>query len=275
MPRSARAAWAGLGLAIVLATLAMAVPATLDWDVHVRWFPPLHADWDPRVGWGTLPALVLGVLAWRYAVDLAARLSWGRLLGAAYAGGLAWMLALALVDGIGGVGDVLDHPYEYLSTARATTDLPATLAEYVSRIPVDSPGQWPVHIAGHPPGALTFFVLLVRLGLGSGLAAGLVVTLLAASTALAVLQTHAGARRRTARATGRAVPGHRAGRRLAVRVGGRDVRRLGGLGDVRAGAGRRGFIVLAQRRVVPPRRAAAGLVRDEQLRPAPARARWP
>ena len=36
---------------------------------------------------------------WRYAVDLAARLSWGRLLVAAYAGGLAWMLALALVDG--------------------------------------------------------------------------------------------------------------------------------------------------------------------------------
>ena len=148
----------GLVLALVLAALGMAVPAVLDWDVHVRWFPPLHADWDPRVGWGTVPAVVLGVLAWRYAVDLAARLSWGRLLGAAYAGGLAWMLALALVDGVGGVGDVLDHPYEYLNTARATTDLPATLAEYVSRIPVDSPGQWPVHIAGHPPGALTFFV---------------------------------------------------------------------------------------------------------------------
>ena len=89
-----------------------------DWDVHVRWFPPLHADWDPRVGWGTVPAVVLAVLAWRYAVDLAARLSWGRLLGAAYAGGLAWMLALALVDGVGGVGDVLDHPYEYLRHAR-------------------------------------------------------------------------------------------------------------------------------------------------------------
>ena len=75
------------------------------------------------------------------------------------------------------------------NTARATTDLPATLAEYVSRIPVDSPGQWPVHVAGHPPGALTFFVVLDRLGLGSGLAAGLVVTLIAASTAVAVLLT--------------------------------------------------------------------------------------
>ena len=179
----------GLVLALVLAALGMAVPAVLDWDVHVRWFPPLHADWDPRVGWGTVPAVVLAVLAWRYAIDLAARLPWGRLLGAAYVGGLAWMLALALVDGTGGVGDVLDHPYEYLDTARATTDLPATLAEYVSRIPVDSPGQWPVHVAGHPPGALTFFVALDRVGLGSGFAAGLVVTLIAASTSIAVLLT--------------------------------------------------------------------------------------
>ncbi len=85
---------------------------------------------------------------------------------------------------------MLDHPYEYLNTARATDDLPHTIDVYISRIPVDAlPSNWPVHVAGHPPGALTFFVLLVRLGLGSGLAAGLVVTLLAASTALAVLQT--------------------------------------------------------------------------------------
>jgi hypothetical protein len=176
-------------LALLLATLGMAVPWVLDWDVHVRWFPPLHAEWDPRVGWGTVPAVVLGALAVRYGADLTTRLSWGRLLLTAYAAGLAWMLALALVDGLDGIGEILDHPYEYLNTARATTDLPATLDAYVSRIPVDSPGQWPVHIAGHPPGALTFFVLLVRIGLGGGLAAGLVVTLLAASTAVAVLVT--------------------------------------------------------------------------------------
>jgi hypothetical protein len=58
----------------------------------------------------------------------------------------------------------------------------------VGRIRYDAaPDNWPVHIAGHPPGALTFFVLLVRLGLGAGLAAGLVVTVLAATTAVAVL----------------------------------------------------------------------------------------
>ena len=61
------------------------------------------------------------------------------------------------------------------------TDFPATLAGFVDRIPFAAePDNWPVHVAGHPPGALGFFVALDRVGLGSGLAAGLVVTLLAA-----------------------------------------------------------------------------------------------
>ncbi len=44
-------------------------------------------------------------------------------------------------------------------------------------------------MAGHPPGALLFFVLLVNLGLGGDLAAALVVTAIAATTAVAVLDT--------------------------------------------------------------------------------------
>lgn len=188
--RAARSAWWGLGVAVLLVALAVAVPAASGWDVHVRWFPPLHAEWDPRVGPGTLPAVALaGLAGWR-AVDLTERLSWRRLLVAAYGAGLAWMLALAFVDGSDGVGHILGTDYEYLQTARVTTDLPHTLETYVSRIPYDAePSNWPVHVAGHPPGALTFFVVLVRLGLGGGLAAGLAVTLVAASTAVAVLVT--------------------------------------------------------------------------------------
>lgn len=188
--RADRPAWFGLAFAVVLVVVAMGLPAVTGWNVHVRSFPPLHAVWDPRVGAGTLPALLIaGLAAWQ-AVDLAGRLSWRGLLVTAYAAGLAWLLALALVDGRDGVGHVLGTDYEYLRTARATTDLPHTLETYVSRIPYDAqPSNWPVHVAGHPPGALTFFVVLVRLHLGSDLAAGLVVTVLAASTALAVLVT--------------------------------------------------------------------------------------
>ena len=185
----------GLFGAVGLAGLAMALPALTDWDVYVRSFPPLHAEWDPRVGAGTLPALVVGGLGAWYSVDLARRLPWRALLLAVYGSGLAWLFSLALVDGKAGIGTILDTEYEYLRTARATTDLPATIREYVSRIPFDGladdieGANWPPHIAGHPPGALSFFVLLVRVGLGSGLAAGIVITLIAASTAVAVLIT--------------------------------------------------------------------------------------
>ena len=112
------------------------------------------------------------------------------LLAAVFAAGLAWMFALALVDGTQGLGHVLETP---TSTAhRAPGQRSARLLqEYVSRIPYTSAPKpnWPVHVAGHPPGALLFFVGLDRLGLGGGLAAGLVVTVLAATTAMAVLVT--------------------------------------------------------------------------------------
>ena len=187
--RVSTAAW-GLSAAVVLVVLSMAVPAVTGWDVHVNSFPPLHAEWRPRVGPGTVPALLVAAVLALWAVDLADRLSWGRLLVATFLAGLAWMLVLAFVDGSAGVSELLEDRYEYLRTARATTDLQATLQAYVGRIPYSAyPRNWPVHVAGHPPGALLFFVVLVRLGLGSGLAAGLVVTILAATTALAVMVT--------------------------------------------------------------------------------------
>ena len=193
LPASVRS-WApalGLAGALALMAAAMIVPAAAGWDVHVMSFPPLHAEWAPRTGPGTLPAVALAVLAALYAVDAAQRLSWRRLLAAVFAAGLAWMLALALVDGTGGIGHILTTPHEYLRTAHRVHDVPEMLREYVSRIPYDSAPKrnWAVHVAGHPPGAVLFFIGLERLGLGSGLAAGLVVTALAATTAVAVLVT--------------------------------------------------------------------------------------
>jgi hypothetical protein len=183
-----RAPAVGVAVGLGLVALAMAVPAVTGWDVHVKSFPPLHAEWRPRVGPGTVPSVALALLAARYAARLADRLPWRGLLVVAWLAGVGWMLALAFVDGRDGIGEILQTPYEYLRTARATTDLPHVLHEYVDRIPYSAaPDNWPVHVAGHPAGALTFFVLLVRLGLGGGLTAGLVVTAIAATTAPAVL----------------------------------------------------------------------------------------
>lgn len=186
--RPSAPAW-GLGAATVLMVLAMAVPAVTGWDVDVvRAFPPLRATWWPRSGPGTLPVLLLGAAGVTWALAAARRLTWRTLLVVTWLAGVAWMLALALVDGVPGVAGPLDSGYEYLPAARGITDVPAMLHEFTSRIPL-GPRGWPVHVAGHPPGALLFFVLLARVGLGAGLAAGLAVIAVAATTPLAVLVT--------------------------------------------------------------------------------------
>lgn len=186
-----RAALWGLAGALVLMVLAMAIPAAFDWYVHIHSFPPLHAEWEPRVGVGTVLLPFIAVLVLRYADRVARSLRWGPLLIVVIVTGFAWMLALVLVDGLGELSTIMEHQYEYLQTARnATNDLPAFFEQYVSRIRLHSPGgHLAVHVAGHPAGALTFFVMLVRLGLGSGLVAGLIVTGLAATTAAGVMVT--------------------------------------------------------------------------------------
>jgi hypothetical protein len=187
---SVRSRTAALGLAAAVAVMAagILVPALTGWNVHVKSFPPLHAHWMPRLGPGTVPALALATAAAIFA-PWASRLPWGRLLLLTFGYGLAWMLALATVDGLAGIGHILDTGYEYLNTARSVADPIAVLHEYVSRIPLHSPDHWPVHIAGHPPGALFFFVALVHLGLGSGLGAGFSVIAVTGTTAVAVLIT--------------------------------------------------------------------------------------
>lgn len=184
---TAPARW-GVIVTTILIAAAMLVPFLTGWSVFVG-FPPLNADGLPRVGIGTIPAVIVAVLAARFAVDLARRMPWTGMLLASVAASAAWMVCLALVDGVSGLGSVLESKNEYLGSARAVTDLAATLQGYIARIPLDSPDHWPVHLAGHPPGALLFFVGLVRLGLGTGISAGLVIIALAATTPAAVLLT--------------------------------------------------------------------------------------
>lgn len=174
---------------MTLMVLAMAIPAVFGWDVHVNHFPPLHAVWAPRVGFGTLAAVAVGVAGLFCAPAAAERWPWRWLLLGSFVLSVAWLLSLATVDGWAGIGNVLGHEYEYLGTARTVTDVSTTLHEYIERIPYSHPDNWTVHVAGHPPGALLFFVLLVNLGLGSGLAAGGVVLLIAATIPAAVLVT--------------------------------------------------------------------------------------
>ena len=193
-----RVAWTGVVATAVLLLMGFGVPHWLDWSVAARAprnaspleVPPLHGLWRPKLfGPGTLPAVLVGVLGWRYAATLAERLPWRQLLLASYAGSLSWLLSLALVDGSRGLSRALGNPYEYLRTAREVGSVHPLIAAYIDRIPYSSEHAWPTQVAGHPPGTLLFFVGLVKLGLGGDLAAAVVVTLLAATTAVAVLVT--------------------------------------------------------------------------------------
>jgi hypothetical protein len=187
------APWVGLVVAMLLLAVAVVVPHLTGWQVHARSdttgsVPPLHGRWDPRpIGPRTLPALVLALLGWRYAVGWSDRAPWARLLAGSYVAALAWLLALAFMDGSPGISGVLGNEHEYLGTARAVTDVHALLEGFVDRVPKSHADHWTTHVAGHPPGALLFFVGLARVGLGGDVAAGLVVTVLAAGTGPAVL----------------------------------------------------------------------------------------
>lgn len=196
--RSSRAPAIGLLVALLLIAAAFAVPALTDWQVWARSasseperaIPPLHGMWDPKLlGPGTLPALLIGVIGghwlWRRAEVIPFRL----LLAAGYLISTGWAFSLALVDGTSGISRVLGSSGEYLRTARDVGSIGHLLSIYIDHIPIDSPDNWPTHIAGHPPLALLFFVGLVRIGLGGNLAAGVVVTVLACTTVPAVLIT--------------------------------------------------------------------------------------
>ena len=180
--------------ALALVAAAVAVPALSGWNVHPRHgshvaLAPWHGWWEPHIGPGTIPALLIAVMATVWAVGLAARLSWRWLVLLSYAASLGWLLSLALVDGPSGLSRVLGNPHEYLQTARHVDAIGPLLASWVDHVPLHSNQHWPTHVAGHPPGMLLFFVGLDRLGLGGDLAAGVAVTAIAASIAPAVLIT--------------------------------------------------------------------------------------
>ena len=188
--QEARWALAGVGSAIALMIVAFVVPLLFGWDVNRGGGAPLtNTGWRPRVGPGTVPAVLLGLAAICWLPDLFDRLRWRQVFALAYTASLGWLVSLAAVDGSGGIGRVLALPDEYLPTARAVSDIGATLRGFVGHIPADASSSWPTHVAGHPPGALLFFVLLDRLGLGGGFTAGLTVVVIAATIPVAVLLT--------------------------------------------------------------------------------------
>ena len=184
-PRAA-ALSAATGLALVVAS--MVVPRWLDEDVRVHW-PPLHADWDPRVGVLTLPAMVIGLLLVVALPWIARSLPWRALLATAFATTWVWIVALAMTEGSEGLARTFERRQEYVYDAQSVGSIHTMLQTFVDRIPMDAPDNWYVHVAGHPPGALLYFVGVDRLGITDPFWIGVVCVTIASTAIVAVMIT--------------------------------------------------------------------------------------
>lgn len=151
---------------------------------------PIFGWWDAHVGWGTVPAAVigLGIALWGPAV--ARRLPWRALPWMTWAVSAAWAFSLAMIDGWQlGFAHRLATPNEYLRQVPSVTDIPYALRTFSSRILDFQPDSWITHVSGHPPGALLTFVWLDRIGLGGGTWAAVLCWLVGSSAAAAIVVT--------------------------------------------------------------------------------------
>ncbi len=148
---------------------------------------PIFGWWDAHVGWGTVPAITIGIAAVLWGRSVAQRLGWRALTLATWATSCAWAFSLAMVDGWQrGFAGRLTARHEYLRQVPTVTDIPGALRTFAARILDYQPDSWITHVSGHPPGALLTFVWLDRIGLGGGAWAGLLCLLAGSSAAAAI-----------------------------------------------------------------------------------------
>ncbi|WP_433657020.1 hypothetical protein ACQPW1_36775 [Nocardia sp. CA-128927] len=180
----------GAGIAAALVLAAFVVPRIASEQWRSRLFAgaaPIFGVFLPHVGWGTVPAILIATLVVLQGPTLARRLSWRPLLAASWGAALAWAFALAMVDGWQrGFAGRLTDSNEYLHEVGGVTDIGAMLRDFSGRILDFEPDSWTTHVSGHPPGALLFFVLLDRVGLGGGAWAGTACLLIGTSAVVAV-----------------------------------------------------------------------------------------
>ena len=185
--------------AIALAVAKVAVVAAFtaeEWggwgDVHA-WLEPLSAYFEPTLGVTMGPglpmAIAVAVLVISYGPGLADRLPWRRLLLATWLAGLAWSVSLALIRGWSGIAEPLTNVNEYLVDVPRVEDITELLPDFADRIDSAPSSNWTTHVAAHPPLTFLGFLWLERIGLGGPEWGGVVITLLASTTVVAVLVT--------------------------------------------------------------------------------------
>ncbi|BBX45487.1 membrane protein [Mycobacterium cookii] len=149
---------------------------------------PLFGWWKAHVGWGSIPAVAIGIAALLWGPSLAQRMSWRVLTLVVWSTSCGWAFSLAMIDGwqLGFAGRLVAR-HEYLRQVPTITDIPEMLRTFSGRILDFQPNSWITHVSGHPPGALLTFVWLDRIGLSGGAWAGAFCLLVGSSAATAVI----------------------------------------------------------------------------------------
>ncbi|MEE4023717.1 hypothetical protein V1Y59_11560 [Gordonia sp. PKS22-38] len=180
-------------VAVLLVAAAAYVPLVHDRSLLGRIFaqaPPLFANWLPHDGPGTVPAIVLAVLAVIAMPAISRRASFVVLCLVTWGWAMAWTVSLALIDGRQrGYTGRLERPDEYLAEVPGVDGIGAMLRGFSDRIVDGQPDSWTTHVSGHPPGALLTFVVLDRLGLEGGGWAGTWCIVIGTSAVAAVMIT--------------------------------------------------------------------------------------
>lgn len=149
---------------------------------------PIFGWWNAHVGWGTVPAVLIGAAAVLWGPAFAQRLPWRVLPWVTWATACAWAFSLAMIDGWQrGFAGRLTARHEYLRQVPTVTDIPEAVRTFADRILDYQPDSWITHVSGHPPGALLTFVWLDRIGLGDDAWAALLCLLVGSSAAAAIL----------------------------------------------------------------------------------------
>lgn len=139
-----------------------------------------HEEW--RVTWRALGPAALLVAGVALGPAFAVRLAWRRLLIVSAVAAAAWALALALVEGWGGVTDPLLTPTQYLHDVDAVRSVGEFLRTYPERV-----DGYVAHVRSHPPGMVLTLWSLDRLGFGGAAWTAVLVIGVGASTVAAVL----------------------------------------------------------------------------------------
>lgn len=130
-----------------------------------------------------LAPVVAGLVLAVAATGVLDRIRFSLVLVFSYLAGLAWALALALVDGLAGLTGPLGDPDNYLSDLASVGDSPLHyLRRFTSSVAVHS-----ITARGHPPGPVLLLWALTRAGITSRLALAILITAIGVLTVPLVL----------------------------------------------------------------------------------------